>query len=434
MVCWQLPGSTRPACWSGAQGRDAGRMSRVSRSAAQSRLQTTALLLLSLAICVGIVEVVLRSRLVDAYYVWPPNLRRVLHPDPSILHGITGPSRLTINSFGVRGEPFSPEQRYRILAVGGSTTICSYLDDTETWTAVLQQRLNDRLGPATAWVGNVGRPGHKTLHHVVQVEKLLSQHPEIDAVVLLVGINDMAPSLARSLEIGVGEVVAAPPSPNPSSLARMAFSIFPGWDEQSPWYLRTAIGRWWTIHLKPLVELSGAPRQDERGAIVELMRRRRKEASGFRRELPNLALALADYTRNLNAIVDRAEAAGVRVIFLTQPSIWREGLSRSELDLLWGGGPSFDRREVRETYYAVEALADGMKLYNEALLRVCRARGVECIDLQARLPRDASIFSDDAHFTEFGARRVAKVVSEFLLAVEPLVNFGSRAGEAGAAR
>jgi len=397
----------------------------------KSRLQAAALLLVSLVVCVGITEAVLRFRLVDAYYVWPPNLRRVLHPDESILHGISGPSRLTINSFGVRGGPFSPRQRYRILAVGGSTTICSYLDDSETWTHVLQQRLNDRLGPETTWVGNVGRPGHKTLHHVVQVEKLLAQYPEIDAVMLLVGINDMAPYLARSLGVEVGEAVEVPPRPSPTAVSKLAFSIFPGWDEASPWYLRTAVGRWWTIHLKPQVEVSGAPEQDERGSIVKLLRDFRKQAAAFRRELPDLTAALGDYARNLNAIVDRAEAEEVRVIFLTQPSLWREDLSPAERDLLWGGGPGLSRSEAGATYYSVEALAEAMDRYNRTLLRVCRERGVECIDLQAELARDATFFTDDAHFTELGARRVAEIVADHLLDTEPLATLGAREDATG---
>ncbi|MBW2289941.1 MAG: SGNH/GDSL hydrolase family protein, partial [Deltaproteobacteria bacterium] len=285
------------------------------------RIQTAALLFLSLVACVGIAEVVLSIRLVDEYYVWPPNLRRVLHPDPSILHGITGPSRLTINSFGVRGGPFAPEQRYRILAVGGSTTICSYLDDTETWTAVVEQRLNERLGAGAIWVGNVGRPGHKTQQHMLQVDRLLGKHREIDAILLLIGINDMTSRLALQLRADAGE--APQPPPSPAILERQAFSIFPGWDERSTWYLRTAIGRWWTIHLKSQLNAKADPEQDERGLFAAALRRNRQEASEFRRQLPDLSEALADYTRNVNKIIDSADDAGVRVVFLTQPTIWR---------------------------------------------------------------------------------------------------------------
>lgn len=399
----------------------------MSSSRTRSRLKTGALFLFSLLLCLTLCEVFLRLRLTDAYYVWPPNLSKVLHPDPSILHGITGPSRLTINSFGVRGGPFSPEQRYRILAVGGSTTICTYLDDTETWPHQTQELLNDRLGAGTVWVGNVGRPGHKTPHHVLQVEKLLRQHRgQIDAVLLLIGVNDLVADLAWAAWAETGEVGEHRPRPNPADLEKLAFSIFPGWDEESSWYLRTAIGRWWTIHWKSRPDAERAPEQDERGSIVALLRRYRERASSFRRELPDLEPGLAVYARNVNEIIDRAEAERVRAIFLTQPTLWREDLTAAERDLLWGGGPGLSRVSDGATYFSVEALAAGMKRYNEALLEVCRARGVECIDLQGRLPRDATTFTDDAHFTELGARRMAKIVAEYLLESEPLRGSSSR--------
>ena len=65
---------------------------------------------------------------------------------------------------------------------------------------------------------------------------------------------------------------------------------------------------------------------------------------------------------------------------------------------------------------------------------MCRIRGVGCIDLQGKLPRDATTFTDDAHFTEPGARRVAQAVAEHLLETEPLVSSRSREGEPSTVR
>jgi hypothetical protein len=106
----------------------------------------------------------------------------------------------------------------------------------------------------------------------------------------------------------------------------------------------------------------------------------------------------------------------VRLILLTQPTLWRADLSDAEKDLLWTGGPGLDRLGPGREYYSASALAEGMRLYNERLLAVCRERGAECFDLAAWIPRDTSIFWDDAHFTEEGARRVAELVSGYLLA------------------
>lgn len=380
------------------------------------RFQQVGLSLVSLALFLGLAEAVARCSLTDAYYVWPPNFEEDFDPDPTIIHGITGTSRLTINSMGIRGDPFAEEQRYRLLAVGGSTTICTYLDDTETWPYLVQERLNASLGSGTTWVGNVGRPGHASSQHLLQVTELLRQHPEIDGVLLLVGINDFLVTLnflERPWRLASSRY----------DLLKSAFSIFPGWDEGAPWYRRTALGRpRWRVP----EWIENRPAQDRQGRSVARWRAYRREASALRADLPDLSGPLISYTRQLDAIIDAAEAEDARVIFMTQPTLWRPGLSQAELGLLWTGGP---REKSGDEYYSVEALAVGMKLYNDALRRVCRDRGTECIDVAARLPKDTAVFWDDAHFTEEGARRVAEIVAGHLLEREPLAGLRRLDGE-----
>jgi len=74
----------------------------------------------------------------------------------------------------------------------------------------------------------------------------------------------------------------------------------------------------------------------------------------------------------------------------------------------------FQAREGND-YYSAGSLASGMELYNQTLLQVCRDRGVACIDLAAALPKDTTIFYDDAHFNEAGSRRVAEVLAHYLI-------------------
>lgn len=387
-----------------------------SRAAAR-RAKRAALFLGSLVLYVALGELVARHYVPDAYYVWPPNFARSFDPNPEWIHGIHGPSRLTINRAGMRGDPFPSESSYAILALGGSTTICTYLDDTETWPHRLQQLLNRELGAGATWVGNVGRPGHATAQHRLQVEKLLEQHPEIDAIVLLIGINDFLLELGASRN-AQGVRLAAP---DPTAGLKRAFSLFPLPRESSPWYARTGIGRFWATRTWRVAEWGGdQPVQDRHGARIADWRRYRREASSLRTTLPDLSAALDRYERNVSRIVDAAKRHRVRILLLTQPVLWREGLSPAERDLLWGGGPPLDRVRSGEEYYSVEALAEGMRQYNRRLIDVCRRRHVECLDLAAELPRNATIFWDDAHFTEEGARRVAEHAARYLLQREPL--------------
>ncbi len=397
-----------------------------ARSANRERLVRAALLTLGSLVGLGLAEAISRWLLPDAYYVWRPGYSRVFHPDPEIIHGFEGSSTVTINSLGIRGDPFAESQRYRLLAVGGSTTIGGYLDDSETWAHGVQRGLEASFGPGTAWVGNVGRPGHTTVQHALQVEKLTRQHPEIDAVILLIGLNDLLAHIIVHRDpasiADFKEHYADRPSDAP---LRQAFSLFPGMTASGARYQRTGLWRLWTTRSwKPSPERRGRVVFDDRGTHVAKMRTFRREAAELR-GLPDLSRALDAYARRVEEIIAAARAEEVRVIFMTQPTLWRGDLSPAERDLLWMGGPRIEEQEPGSWFYSVEALAEGMELYNRRLLEVCVAQGVECLDLAAGLPKTATIHWDDAHFTEEGARRVAALVTEFLRVREPFVSYGA---------
>jgi lysophospholipase L1-like esterase len=318
-------------------------------------------------------------------------------------------STLTINAQGMRGDPLPQDDRPQLLAIGGSTTICTYLDDADAWPWLVQRRVESALGPGSLWVGNVGRPGHTTTHHLLQMQKLLAQYPRIDGVLMLVGINDMVWRVQA-----LRDPVKLPAKGSDQSL-RLAFSVFPGWDADSPWYRRTGIARFLTSRSWRLPgQRAQGPLVDARGEFVVRAREHRSQVTSFLEDLPGLPDGLALYRKTLNEIVDAAQAAGARLIFLTQPTLWREGLTPAEEASLWMGGPRFDRLGPGAQFHSVRALADGMARYNQALLEVCRERGVECIDIAGQLPRDGIVFWDDAHLTAEGSRRQAQIVADYL--------------------
>ena len=61
----------------------------------------------------------------------------------------------------------------------------------------------------------------------------------------------------------------------------------------------------------------------------------------------------------------------------------------------------------------------GMRAYNDTLLDVCKARGVECIDLAGILPKNGTIFYDDVHFSDKGSLMTADVVFKYLSQKRP---------------
>ena len=110
----------------------------------------------SILIALLIAESVLRATLYHKRYIWPPKLKMVFEPQSDVMPGVSGRSEFEINSIGFRGDELASTNTYRILAIGGSTTICLYLDQAETWPILLQKTLNKESAGHDVWIGNAG--------------------------------------------------------------------------------------------------------------------------------------------------------------------------------------------------------------------------------------------------------------------------------------
>ena len=124
-----------------------------------------------------------------------PLTRRVIKTNPVLTPGVSGTKRLTINPLGLRG-PMPPKRgpAYRIVAIGGSTTICSSLDDSEEWPHVLMSDMNAAQKNLPVWVGNAGGDGWTTIHQTYLMQWLPGVL-HFDMAVFLIGGNDLTISL-----------------------------------------------------------------------------------------------------------------------------------------------------------------------------------------------------------------------------------------------
>lgn len=319
--------------------------------------------------------------------------------------GVSGVSRFEINSLGLRGDELAEDRTVRILALGGSTTECLFLDEAEAWPRLLQGHLAAAHKDETVWVGNAGRSGHNTWHHRLQAEKLLAQLPGISTVLVLAGVNDLSYRLAL-------DRAYAPPDPN--QVMDEAFAQKPLRFLHGPLYERTAL--WQGLKKIDRRLRATGTSQGATGSVYERWRQYRQDASVTRAELPDLGPALEEYAANLQAIAATAARHRARIVFMTQPALWRQDLPEDLERLLWMGGVGRFQKESGHEYYSAGALASGLEIYNRTLLEVCRETpGGVCVDLAAALPRDTTTFYDDVHFNEEGSRRVARVLAEEIL-------------------
>jgi lysophospholipase L1-like esterase len=373
----------------------------------------------SLAIALVLCEVALKfwfgTSQSQGYYFWPPRLNAIFQPVPEIMPGITGESRFIANSLGIRGDELTPEYKQRILAIGASTTQCASLDQAEMWTQVLQDKLNSQAQGQRAWVGNAGVSGLTSRNHLVAMQHVPFKELKIDTVIMLLGVNDFVKRLSH--DTAYDPHYMDKPEAERTLLLETFTGTYSGFPND-PYYKRTAL--WQLLRKsKRLLAADSGYREDKDGKNFAVWRRHRQQAGEMRERLPDLTTALEEYARNLNRIIDVAHQQSIRIIFVTQPSLWKPGLSPELESLLWLGGVGDFQKEVGKPYYSAAALEKGMIAYNETLLRVCRERQVECFDLAPKLQKDTTVFFDDVHFNENGARLVAEEFSRYLLDRSP---------------
>jgi lysophospholipase L1-like esterase len=420
---------------SGARGR-AATWYRPAARAGVDRREVACRVALVLVVCLvalGLAETMLRfaePRRLEApvpgrYYLWPPYWSQTFRPEPGRLPGVGPYAHFQVNSQGIRGPEWSVSraQEYRILAVGGSTTECLYLDQDKAWPALLGRGLGRTVDGRGVWVGNLGRSGRTTRDHLALARLALEQY-DVDALVMLVGANDLLLRLSQAEEYDphfVDDIARF------HAWALPRFAIVPETSTaDAPWFARTAVGRLarqLQQRFRPLVPAEPVVIPADAYRQYEWLRERRHQANRLV-VLPGLDDALDEYARNVEAIVAEARRRGLRVVLLTQPALWKPEPRPAEERWLWMGWRG--RVEDSRTYYAPGALAGGLARYNRRLLGLCDRLAVECVDLTVQVPSTIEAFYDDLHFNEAGARLVAATVVGHFAARPPFAGRRAR--------
>jgi len=327
-------------------------------------------------------------------------------PD-GVFPGVSKQLQYSTNSQGMRGEDYPGEAfSYRILAMGGSTTLCYFLDDAKTWPALVQKTLDKTTDGRAVWIGNIGKNAMTTRHHALQMICFVPQY-RCDAILLLVGINDLISRLSSPENYNSAFI-------NDDRLRRETFSVIP--DRMiHPFYKR--LGFWKLARQTKNYFSQHAKETDFRNELQKLRDYRRNSRAIA--TLPDLSRALEEYARNLTEIIKLANQKNIRLILMTQPALWRNDMTPEEQAALFFGFIGDPHVAADRAYYSPEVLAEGMQRYNQKLLELGRQYGVECIDLAAKLPQNLHVMYDDCHFTEYGAQLVAAMVVDYLKKQSP---------------
>lgn len=327
--------------------------------------------------------------LASSYVSLPPHLNSSVEVRTTQAPGMSpGLRRITTDALGYRVQPavnYSSRTHTRIFAIGGSTIEDIMLDDRGTWTHLLQEDLKSR-GHAVEVI-NTGVSGLRARNHLATFRKVLGYQPDI--VLILVGGNDWNRHIRNHFE--------------------------PGWDGYHPALLRESplgklLGRFVVAPLRS--RIVGASSSDQHVVV--------SEPDGFNASKPRRSLdrtvkhvfrpdgVSGEYQRDIEALAQACAVAGVRCVWLTQPHAYAGNPPQALRDLYWMTPPDGDYTLDLDSMQHITAL------YNRWLLEFTRRHNQPICDVAADMEASPSLFYDDMHFTDEGARHVARHVAPCL--------------------
>jgi lysophospholipase L1-like esterase len=324
-------------------------------------------------------------------------------------------TRFTTNAIGLRGREMPPPGTPRWIAVGGSSTESLFLDDADAWTAVLERELREKHG-RDLWLGNAGKSGLTTFSHV---SELLAYEEEIapSLVIMQAGFNDMSLCISGGRQDVIDTALRFRHADYPAAYGRFVFHEIRPPGAASRWRLEALVDR---VRERYENEAAAAPErafvvQDNAASFYRVLRQRRQEAAKVD-AAPVLDDCLRAYAANLRRIADWAEARKVRLVMLTQGSLYRDGITPADETLLWFGSvdESFFNEPPPKRYFGVRTMREILGRYNAAMLEVCTERRLWCYDVDTFVPQTSAAYYDDAHVNVQGARMLGAELAKRL--------------------
>ena len=350
-------------------------------------LQNSALVFSALVMAIVGGEIL--ARLAMPKLIFDPRFRLRPHMSYTIESDIPGVSDggvVTTNSLGLRGEepPGDFDDWLTIVTVGGSTTINFYLEDSRTWSDVLQANLREEI-PHT-WVGNAGIPMQSALTHAILVRDVVSQIGP-DYVVFLVGGNEMGQFIRG--EAGLSDVI--------------------GEMNLRTWFFQNS-RLVQALYLLKKVHLDGA---EVVYARSEAERFEEIPMPGPEGEMPedlhDLLPRPDAYRNRILRLIEECEDIGAIPVFMTQPLLYED----SEY---WRGiiGSCYWFSET-DSVCSAATWWRMLETLNTDLIDVCAEEGVACFDLASHVPHERRYFYDSMHHSLEGAALIGELAAGFML-------------------
>jgi lysophospholipase L1-like esterase len=324
-----------------------------------------------------------------------PNLNFHVHfVGRGVEPGIGLDQTVTTNGYGHRTNGpvdyrHKPAGALRLVAIGASTTEERKLDDHKTWTF----RVGDALAAATGRkveVINTALSGVRAEQNYLALREAEAYAPDI--VTFLMGINDWNHVVAMQKWSALHRLL--------SHFTALTFG-------NSPLYrgLKQA-SETIRVRLHP-------PHPGEEGLLLEDDGAYTATSANSLERPTKMSfhpsVVDADYARWVGRIFDECNRKHIFCLFMDQPTAYAASMSNDLRKRLWMTPP------FEDFTLGLDDMIHLSHLYNDWMANAVKHSGLAFCPLADKIPPTTDYLTDDCHFNENGARRVAEVVSACLL-------------------
>lgn len=341
---------------------------------------------------IAIVGFLLIAYITASEYYYHKNVCLEHHFDPYLQVSSKILSRSSIDKAG---------NVFRILCLGGSTTLDDRNPARRRWPALLKNYLQKKYPQIKVEVINAGMHWYTTKHSLINyVTYYKDWNP--DLVIIMHGINDLYRTFSPE-DFAIGEYndrwthfygAEINGAKKPMTLEiYFRYRFLRAIDKFFRIMSHIGISTKSTLNGLPIKEVNYPP---EKYVSIEMFKR-------------HLAL-LARYARLDKAIV----------ILMTEPYLYKTTMTKEERQAVW-----FDKSfcltrisDYKRSYYeypSLESLASAMALFNKTTKEIANTEGAILIDADNYIPKNLVNFRDDVHYKEAGSRLLAKLVAKNII-------------------
>ncbi len=288
------------------------------------------------------------------------------------------------NALGFRGEnaPENWAEYLTIFTVGGSTTECFHLSDGQDWTSQLSDLLKQDL--QKTWVNNAGLDGQSTFGHAILLEDhLLKLKPNL--LLFYVGINDVRRDDLNSFDQSMFKQEVKWREWLEYNVKTIGFA-------RNFWRAMRAKKRGLSHHEVDLAKLPSLIFPDS--TIV-------RQVEEYKVKY------VPAYKKRIERLIKLCRENNVEPVFATQPSLIGVGV-----DSLTGVNLETVATVNGENGKLSWAI---LQANNQALLELCAAEGVFCMDVASKMPKNSKYYYDFIHCTKEGSAQIARIMAAELI-------------------